>query len=510
MNTQDKLKDLIEQARVDTSGDTDERILKGALGLLGEQDVNASVQKGRWPMSGSVRKPDLASSGPFSTWLHPAASTIESTSPASPSLLSKKIARSRADDEIFRRSLRRISQLSIAAVVLLVVVLGIGYLGQDSLTFAGVLEHLQQNQYAFDLSVYESEDSQETVQVRIRQPGHIRFDFSVGRCRISAIVDLDTGESLILYHAYKTANLVRTDEEFDYVGEWLFLLSARPVENLWDLKDGSETALGKRSIQGRKAQGFRLSQADERFTHDIAIWADTTTGEPVEVKIVSVPLKDPSREITWLLTHFDMQGPVDDTVFSMEMPAAYTLEGRVQLKDLEFEPKESVQARRIRESLTLCKADKLPEAVGLLLKVDWDQPIVFVERPYMFTLSEMDVVMLSDPERKTVMAEVMPMCSTVRKLCFELKRLGEEAQASGDLSRAERYFQTCVRLGQHLSRDDHSIVIVRMVGIAVRSIGLGGLEPIYEQTNQTDKLEAVQSHKRKLQDETNAIKAMRK
>jgi len=54
---------------------------------------------------GSVGKPDLASSGPFSTWLHPAVSTIEQTSPASPSLPGEKTARSRADDGVFRRSL---------------------------------------------------------------------------------------------------------------------------------------------------------------------------------------------------------------------------------------------------------------------------------------------------------------------------------------------------------------------------------------------------------------------
>ncbi len=54
---------------------------------------------------GSFRKPDLASSGPFSTWLLPAVSTIEPTSPASPSLPGEKSARSRADDGVFRQSL---------------------------------------------------------------------------------------------------------------------------------------------------------------------------------------------------------------------------------------------------------------------------------------------------------------------------------------------------------------------------------------------------------------------
>ncbi len=53
----------------------------------------------------SVGKPDLASSGPFSACLHPAASTIKQTSPASPSLSGEKIARSRADDGVFRQSL---------------------------------------------------------------------------------------------------------------------------------------------------------------------------------------------------------------------------------------------------------------------------------------------------------------------------------------------------------------------------------------------------------------------
>ena len=54
---------------------------------------------------GSVGKPHLASSGPFSAWLRPAASTIKPTSPASPSLPGGKIARSRANDGVFRQSL---------------------------------------------------------------------------------------------------------------------------------------------------------------------------------------------------------------------------------------------------------------------------------------------------------------------------------------------------------------------------------------------------------------------
>ena len=68
------------------------------------------------------------------------------------------------------------------------------------------------------------------------------------------------------------------------------------------------------------------------------------------------------------------------------------------------------------------------------------------------------------------MAEVQPMCSVIRKICLELRRLGQEAHVSGDLSKAEHCFLTSLRLGQCLSGDPDAMVIVRMVGIAAQSI----------------------------------------
>ena len=325
MNTQDKLRDLIRQARVETSVRTDERLLRGALDLLCEQGNEQTAQKGRWLMY------------------------------------------------------RRISQLGIAAVVLFAVILGIGNLGQGSVTFAGVLEYLQQRCYAFDLTVSDSEtdDAPGSVEVRIQQPGRMRFECEVGRCPISAIVDVASGDSLILYHAYKTANWVPTKEEFREVGEsGLFLLSARPVEDLWNLRDGSEERLGKRTIEGRKARGFRVRQSDEQFSHTMTIWADIDTGRPLEVKIVSIPHEDSARKLIWLLTHFDMDRPVDEQCFGMEVPEGYTLKGRVKLRDLNFEPGETEHARRLREALTSWDQGNHNQAIDRLFTVDWDQPLV--------------------------------------------------------------------------------------------------------------------------------------
>ena len=68
-------------------------------------DAPLPVSEPKQTPPGSVEKPDLASSGPFSTGLHPAVSTMEPTSPASPSLPGEIIARSRADAGVSRQSL---------------------------------------------------------------------------------------------------------------------------------------------------------------------------------------------------------------------------------------------------------------------------------------------------------------------------------------------------------------------------------------------------------------------
>jgi len=75
------------------------------------KDLNGKMPAGA--ESHCVKEPvgelDLASSGPFFARLHPAVSTIKPTSPASPSLPDKKIARSRADDGILRHTPRPVN-----------------------------------------------------------------------------------------------------------------------------------------------------------------------------------------------------------------------------------------------------------------------------------------------------------------------------------------------------------------------------------------------------------------
>ena len=86
-------------------------VLEDAAQLAAEEIVRVLAPKGVALVKadslllGSAGKVALASSGPFSTWLHPAPSTIKPISPASPSLPGEKIARSRADGGLSRQSL---------------------------------------------------------------------------------------------------------------------------------------------------------------------------------------------------------------------------------------------------------------------------------------------------------------------------------------------------------------------------------------------------------------------
>ncbi len=87
----------------------------GQSRLVGQSPAQGGSRQAS-PGPGCVGKLDLASCGPFSAWPHPAASTIGQTSPASPSLPDEKIARSRADDGVFRQSLGQAGMMYDLAV----------------------------------------------------------------------------------------------------------------------------------------------------------------------------------------------------------------------------------------------------------------------------------------------------------------------------------------------------------------------------------------------------------
>jgi len=374
---------------------------------------------------------------------------------------------------------RWIWKFSLAGIAIVIALALLLPFGRGGLVLADVLDRIQGSSYRFDLTIRLGQ-AYKTVQGQVYQQGRARFDDKVGLGTVSTIVDLESRRSLLLFHQFRTARYVEGSEELTHTADdQILLLCSRPIEDLWHLRDGTEDDLGEETIDGVKAHGFRVVHEDEYFRNEITLWAEVRSAEPVTVEIVSTGLKPPGDQLVFELKDFVVEPEMDAALFSMEVPAGYTRSDQARLEDVEFGDESSKEAERIAEAFRLWADGKADESIETLLKVDWDSPILFAEEPYLFTLTEQDIVELEASERERVMSIVMPSCAQVRKMCFAL------------VERA-RYLETALHLGELLNRDPEGILIVHLVGIAARKVALGQLKALYEEMNAPEKVVTTQ------------------
>lgn len=387
---------------------------------------------------------------------------------------------------------KRLIQIGLAVVVAIVAIVILNPFG-DSIAFADVLEYINSPSYAFDLSI-QVDNASSTVRGMVLQPGRIRFDDQVGVGKVSAIVDLSSRRSLLIFHQFKSAKFVAFAEEYANTGaDQLLKLCSGPIENLWDLQDGTEEDLGQTDIDGVAAHGFRIVNRDDYFRSEITIWAEVRTARPLEVVIISTALKPPHGELTWTLTNFDLDVELDESLFNMEPPAGYTLTDQRRIEDVTPEGQASPEAKKIVEALAFWKDGQEDKAIEMILAVQWDKPIQFAKEPYIFGLTEKDVVRLNQADRETVLAEVMPDCSHIREMCFRLREIAQEAGEAKDYAKAEQHLNAILHWGQVLTRDPEGMLIVQMVGIAMEKLALTRLAETYDQSGQAEKrIEAEQ------------------
>jgi hypothetical protein len=98
-----------------------------------------------------------------------------------------------------------------------------------------------------------------------------------------------------------------------------------PEDFLAELKRlvaGKHVELGAKDIGKRKVAGFRLGSDGDVLD----IWADATTGEPVEItKEITLPSGQRGNVI---MSDFAFDTPVDDSLFSVRPPKDYTVHER--------------------------------------------------------------------------------------------------------------------------------------------------------------------------------------
>jgi len=387
---------------------------------------------------------------------------------------------------------KRVTQIGLAALVAIVVLVMLIPSG-DGIAFADVLEYIQQPSYTFDVTV-EIDTASTTFQAKVLQPGRVRFEDKVGVGKISTIVDLQGHSGLLLFHQFKAAKRVDLSEEYANTGaDALLKLCSGPIDELWGLQDGTEEDLGEKDVDGVTAHGFRVATEDTHFSTTITIWAQAQTARPLCVTIDSKAHKPPRGELIWTLTNFDLDAELDESLFIMEPPAGYTLTDQRRIEDVTPEGQASPEAQKIVDALALWKGGQEDRAIETILTVQWDKPIQFASEPYIFGLTEKDMVMLNQVDREAAMAQIMPDCSHIRKMCFKLRDLAQAAGETKDYAKAERHLNAILHWGQLLTRDPEGMLIVQMVGIAMEKLALVQLADIYEQSGQDEKrIEAEQ------------------
>jgi hypothetical protein len=286
----------------------------------------------------------------------------------------------------------------------------------------------------------------------------------------------------------------------------MFVLFTRPIDNLWNMRDGTEEQLGEKEINGQPVTGFKVLQEDRYFQYDMTIWADAADGVPRLVEVTSKPL-DGSYSIKWTMENFDLDVDLDEELFSLEVPAGYTLAYQEDLEKLEVDTESSTEAEKIEQMLELWSQGRKDETIEILLGIEWTEQIEFGKEPYLFSITEKGYISLKDEDQKRVMEEIMITAVTVREIVFqEVVRLGQEAVSSNNYETAEQYYEAGLQLGKLLARDPETMIIVRLVGIAVEKVALNEMISLYTTTNNQKKLRTAEKQLQAAEAEAAKIK----
>lgn len=404
-----------------------------------------------------------------------------------------------------------ITKLCAAAAIVIAALIGIHLLSsvsRTSLAFADVLKHIRSSSYTFDLTVVTQEEASTTVQAMVLEPGRMRLDASGGLGKISSIINTSEGKNLLLFHKQKAAYLF--DVVYDtekYAGAiGIIVLCTKPINNLWNLRDGTEEKLGQRQIDGQTAEGFRVLQEDKTFQNDITIWAHAKTGEPILVEMISTPLDDSTKSMTWTMNNFDLDVELAESTFSLDLPPGFTLSHQLDLDQLETGTEPSAEAKKIEEMLALWSQGQQTKAVEILLGIDWTKSLKFSRETYIFTLTEKEYISLKPKDQREVMNQVMATSGMIRKIARQVQAMGQTAMSAKDYEKSGRHFEALLQFGKLLNRDPDNMLIVRLVGIAVQKLALNEQVSLYTETKNQEKVEAAEKQLQALDAESERIK----
>ncbi|MFQ6036663.1 MAG: outer membrane lipoprotein carrier protein LolA, partial [Sedimentisphaerales bacterium] len=290
--------------------------------------------------------------------------------------------------------------IKIAAGIILIGIIAVGirhFTGSKistSVAFGQVLRQIQNSSYTFDLTTVAEGEASPAAKGMVLRTGRLRIDAPQVMGGVSTIADISTKKYLLLFHGQKTAMTEIPGAENVPDGAGPFTLFTNPVENLWNLRDGTEKSLGEKEIDGQPAVGFQVQQDEQEYHCEIVVWAHAETGSPIRVEITISNPDDSSQSMTMVMSQFRLDVELDEELFSLEPPPGYTLAYQKTLQETLTPTESTPQAQKIEQSIALWSRGKEDEAVETLLSADWTKPIEFSDRMYLFSLTEKGYVAL--------------------------------------------------------------------------------------------------------------------
>ena len=207
----------------------------------------------------------------------------------------------------------RISKIAVAAVVIIAAVIGLnllGLMGKGQASWADVIKPIfSAETVKYDMII--GQEGSGAVITDMVKGSKIRR--TIEGVIQASIIDLASSKVMVLEEDTKTAiyidlkNLPSTPNYVERLRNLITKLESSPE---FEVKK-----LGEKLIDGKEAVGFLATCEGIEVT----IWADAKTAIPIRIE-----QKEPNLNVICKNFQFDME--MDDSLFSMEVPAGYTLQ----------------------------------------------------------------------------------------------------------------------------------------------------------------------------------------
>jgi outer membrane lipoprotein-sorting protein len=207
--------------------------------------------------------------------------------------------------------------LPLAALVILAVVIGIPGLrgGNSNAAFARVVQQIRTALTLVYTLVNRNPNTPAGMQdmkteVSYKEPGLMRL--SMGGMAVS-VVDITKKRGVSINPNAKEF----TETDFKNLTPEKANMVSREIDLLRNIPYKASEDLGTKNENGRVLHGYRVKNENQ----DMSAWLDADTGSLVTVEVDLSKMMPGAKAI---MTDFKFNVPLDDSLFSMEMPKGYT------------------------------------------------------------------------------------------------------------------------------------------------------------------------------------------